>query len=358
MSLFTARAVIYLRRQLLEMYNLSGGLIQTVTYPSEIVANEEILDRAKFVQLIKNSLTERAGIPEYEATLVLSEELLFQKTFSTGSPEETKPEAEAFYSEIPFAAEKLVKKEINLGRETRLIATNKEVFTVIKEVLQSAGWKVKAIIPVTLVNDFSRGEGLNPGDIKHILKSNFLVKDADFLTADGADISPAVAYRQLPEENNKLLFLLLALVSIAAGFTVTWFVSRGKIPQINKFLPQKSAGAPAAKPTATKETKTTPVSTPSAAFKKKAELKILVLNGSGVIGQAGLVKKNLTSLGFTNIEVGDAPQEKNTTTADFSAQVSYAERSEITKELKKEFTEVTEQVATASAEDVLIITGK
>jgi hypothetical protein len=92
----------------------------------------------------------------------------------------------------------------------------------------------------------------------------------------------------------------------------------------------------------------------------KSDIKIKILNGSGITGLAGKTGDNLKALGYTNIEIGNA--EGPTVTATdviFSGRVTQAVKEEIVTELQKTFTGIeTRQTPPVNTLDVLITIGK
>lgn len=90
-----------------------------------------------------------------------------------------------------------------------------------------------------------------------------------------------------------------------------------------------------------------------------AQYSIEVLNGSGISGQASLIKKNLTTIGFTKIITGNAQGDhSNKTVVMFSPKISQAVKDMILKELSKIFTTIdTKQLSSNSSVDISITTG-
>lgn len=90
----------------------------------------------------------------------------------------------------------------------------------------------------------------------------------------------------------------------------------------------------------------------------KAEIKIKVLNGTGIAGEAGILKDKLTAAGFADVQAGNASRQNYT-----DAQVSFASsvpeeiRSELVALLNSLYTSVDEKSGVGTGFDVEIITG-
>ena len=145
----------------------------------------------------------------------------------------------------------------------------------------------------------------------------------------------------------KLIVIIIILLLLAVG---GWF-----------FLIRPSSeslvdGEPTPTPFEVQES--TPIPTPEEI--EREGVKIQVLNGTGIAGQAAKVKDLLTELGLSKIETGNAEGAKATdTVVVFSPAVAGDLSEEIITLLKENFDNVSAQEADNSSEiDVLIATGK
>lgn len=147
-----------------------------------------------------------------------------------------------------------------------------------------------------------------------------------------------------------LIVLVLFLVVIGA---VTFFV----------FKSSKTASTLEESPTpdtsslsnfATPEPSATPSATPS----DKSQIKIQILNGTGIIGEAGYLSNKLNALGYTNISTGNASTQNSTDTqVTFSSGVGGDVIDEITSSLKDIYVNVTTSNSSLNDFDIQIIAG-
>ncbi len=100
-----------------------------------------------------------------------------------------------------------------------------------------------------------------------------------------------------------------------------------------------------------------PTPTPEAV--DKAEVRIQVLNGTGIAGEAGVLSDQLKNLGYTEVKTGNASSQSETdTTVTFSTTLSQDVVTEITEKLNGLYTSVkTNTGSTSSDFDVEVITG-
>lgn len=154
-----------------------------------------------------------------------------------------------------------------------------------------------------------------------------------------------------PGGKKKILVILFVVVFIAALAGAGWFIFSD--PDVDEADGISST-------LSTPETRVTSTATPSPTPKPlvRSEIKIIVLNGSGVPGQASELSEDLEALGYENIEVDNADeQDKSSTTMVYSSSVSTLAVDEITELLEKTYEKVTVQSGSTGEYDIKITTG-
>ena len=102
----------------------------------------------------------------------------------------------------------------------------------------------------------------------------------------------------------------------------------------------------------------TPPSTPTPEPVDKSEVSILILNGTGIEGEATLLKENLEDLGYEDIEAENADDTDNEVTiVIFDTNLSDAIRDEILAELIDTYQDVESSTDDLGEFDVEITTG-
>lgn len=91
---------------------------------------------------------------------------------------------------------------------------------------------------------------------------------------------------------------------------------------------------------------------------RKEEIKIKVLNGSGVKGQAAKMKDLLEKLGFKDIEIGSADDPQEVTEVKFGSEISGDIKKEIRELLEKNYLNVSEKDNENLNFNIYIMTGK
>lgn len=153
-----------------------------------------------------------------------------------------------------------------------------------------------------------------------------------------------------PQKNKRLIVVITTIILVILAISVL-----GIVLLLSPQNPLKKAPT-----TLTPTVMTDRASSPTPVEKIKMEdIKIQVLNGSGVAGQASSTKDSLTEAGFASIEIGNvtADPSKDTTVV-FTERVSKDYQKKITTLLEQIFTNVIAyQTASQSAFDVTITTG-
>ncbi len=306
--------ILTVSRQWLELS--FGNKTSRLEFPPEVMANCEIVDNNAFSKLV-NDFFEAQMFRKRQVKIILSADMVFEKSFQTKMSDSE--EIKKFYEEIPFPPEKVLKKEFFQGETITAIAVNNEVIQLLVSALQARSDTVTAVVPESLA------------------KTN-----ANLLENSGSSFKVCL---------NKRTIIILVPVLIflaAAGFL-----------GFNYFFKK----APASTPLLVVDTNTisSEVATQSAQvteFKKREQLKIRVVNGTGKAGEAGKVKAALEKEGFTSIETGNAASKSAITTIRFSELIWATDSAVIKDTLGKLFKNVVATVSAGLTNDVEITTGE
>jgi hypothetical protein len=337
-----------------------------LVFPPEVIKFQEILDRKAFETLLKKYF---GGIKGGEAILFLSEELLFEKALDTTQAENIEAEFRSFLGKIPFDSDFLAKKIVKSKKQTFLLAAYRDYFQTIVHIAQLYGWDIKHVVPLSLFSSVIMGKQMNYQLLSSLIRNKNVVEVSDMLLEfipkeDAESQTPEEETRdiiegddldgkQIPKFTMKSQYLV-ALVSLMCFGAAIYFAYPILFPSKSKTNVQPTPTVlPTRVPTPTS------VATVSATLKKE-DIHIEVLNGSGVAGQATVIKNALEDHGFSLIDTGNAPGEVVTiSSVTFSATVSQAIQTEVLQLLKESLSSInTQQVATQDGYDMQIITGE
>jgi hypothetical protein len=327
--------IIFIKKNSLEFW--TGGVNKKIGLPTTLVVNLEIKDQENYKKLINSFLTE-SSLKSQKAVLLLSNEVIFKKEFPAGTDKDIL--VEKFLDNIPFEKEKIAKKIASTPQTTTVFVVNKNIYEVLLNLLEELGWNIKAVVPVEVDNLDSSSVDKISSDSKLIKSRNLLDEDISETTEESGNHSTWIF----------IIVGLLIVGALALGLAVfTGFVK-------NPFDQPKVESPKVVTETITSLATPTPEESSQSA---KEELKLQILNGSGVAGQAGFVKEKLEEIGFTNIETGNAVGTgSDETVVAYLDTVSTEVLEELVKELEEIFVEVSKQEAGEVGDyDIIITTG-
>lgn len=166
----------------------------------------------------------------------------------------------------------------------------------------------------------------------------------------------AVETPTIEEETEKSNYLWIIiptalLVGALVGGLITYFSG------ISKLSMETATPSPVA--TAQAQTEVKPTATPQSTIKRE-DLKIQILNGSGISGEAGKAKTLLEGLGYKNVDTGNASSSDFAETEIAIKAASKDALATVIKDLSSKYSavEAAKPLATTSKYDLVITIGK
>ncbi len=329
---------------------LPKNQVQQLLFPPDVVRHQEVIDQKLFEQLLREFFSH---FSKGDSILFLSQELVFSKTVQNTPEFVYEDEVKKFIEMVPLSSNSVEEKIIQTKQAIFFMATNSNLYKTIIAIGQQYGCHIKEVVPLTLFNQLLQGQTLSFDTFSCLAKEKSTIEIGDFLHPTKL----SQPKKQMPRKQILLLvvcFLCLGGVFFFAAINLG-FVSRPSLSSSNaKVTPILSS-----KPTQSALTPQISENNESAT-PKKTDIKIQVLNGSGIAGQANTVKSQLTDAGFTSISTGNAAgSPAKITFITFSKRTPVEFRDVILAELKKTFTDVnTQQDPLLETYDVSITTGE
>ncbi len=352
MSFFSHPAlVLFLKRQSLDVFDRKGQK-QHLDFPLEVVGNEEIKDLSRFETLLLEFF-KQAGVKKNNGLLVLAEEILFQKQLTP--PVENEADLlQTFLDQVPFPNEALKYKIYRDKSKTLFVAVNKNLHEAVRNVLKKTNSSATAIIPVSLLTTITNKNDLQSSEVLSIFKTKNL-KQLDLETSDRlkqSKVIPSVKSPMVFKLKSKSVVLLLFCVVLVSILLLFYFLTKKNIfAPTQKVSPVSTATPPTAKIEAI------PQASGSARIADRKLVKVKVLNGTDIPGQAGLVKNKLLDLGYADIETGNASASGHLETElVFSANLSESLEKEIENLLGDNYKKIYKSSVSASNTTVVRIT--
>jgi len=322
--LFEKKCTVYIKRNGIDFFQ--GG-VQELQIPSSIYQNIEILDLENFKKIVSDFA--KSKLKKCTSLIILSDDLIFSKEIVAKDENDLKFKSDNFLSSIPHEEDSIRIKKIRGDEKVLVLATNKKIYETVKNILEDLDWKVNAVVPVTLFKDELGIENNNfdENSSKKIASSKDLIKISDFLSDEEEQRLERKSTFKLYIYFGVFILFLAGILLLAFRFGYLSFkVFDGR--EITPIVNEASESA--------KETEAT-----ESGQLAREEIKVQILNGSGVAGQAGKIRDQLIRLGynFTNIEVGNAETSEYTEIL-FSLNMSGELKDEILESLRETFENV------------------
>lgn len=314
--------------------NISGLL--SLTFPPNVVRDLEITDPNSFVSLVKSFITQHQINPS-PLVIVLDKDVYFDKDLTSTPVSDIPLVSQKFLDTVPLAS--ISSRILKIGVSTHLIAINRHFYESLKLAFESSGFSVIAVVPAL--------DSFTENTCHLILKRIDYIKENSLITQSEASQSFYQKEQKFLKKHQSLL-AIFSLLAIAIFFTFLYLTFR-KPSQIST----SSIQFPASTPTLTSTP--TPISTPSASL---SSYTVRILNGSGISNQASQVEKDLRSIGFTEITIGNSPTTPSKTLIVFSPKVPPQTRQLVIDQLQKSFSEVDSLENDQAQFDIFITTGQ
>ncbi|MDP2649242.1 MAG: LytR C-terminal domain-containing protein [bacterium] len=356
------------------LYLFDKKVMAKLEITPDIIKNNNIVSEEKFNEAILEFIG-KTGIRKADGILMLSNDLVHEKTVPTSDPKILEKEIEDFIKGLPFDLKKISKMEFKKDKDAMIIATNGHIYECLMKVGANVNININLVFPASVFTEQIVEEDLGNETAELILSKQGELKHVNFLTKskkipdeglekssknDSADSlvskepkkessdSTDTGFSSVPGSDRKMMPIIMVAVLVLI------IMSGLLIVKFSGFNFTSSTQKSETKAVPTQELSPTPTVAPIA----KDEIKIQILNGSGIVGQAKKIKDNLEAAGFTNILTGNAQENKTGNIVTFSPKVPKETRKELLNAIGKLLDNVTEEENKETLTDILITTGK
>lgn len=348
------KIVLYLKSDGLQLYQEGVEGSETLTFPKDAFNSQEIKDRTKIEESVLDFLL-HLSIKKQHVLFVLSDEIILKESFSK-TDSEIEESIKSYLEKLPFGQKKATYLKIDNKQEVQLIVTNKDLYESVGDVFEKLGWEIRSLIPAFLLG-ITESSALTEDEVRVVIKNYKKVAQGDFIYQEVNDLNSNFSKNHSEEPIFFSLTAVLVAILVAIVFSGGYLAVRFfkiELPKSRlELIPEPSIAT-----TALNEQESSP-SSQAIPQSAKETLQIKILNGSGVRGQAATLQEQFKSMGYKNIEVGNADNESDTTSVVFSNNVSQSIQDEIINQLKQMFKEVdSNQKKDAGTIDVSVLTGK
>lgn len=323
--------------------------LQPLVFPDTILRHQEIVDKVKFEQLLKDYFIK---LPKDQAIIVLSNEMVFQKTITQTTEIVLTDEEEKFIATVPFAESSIQKVVIPAKSEVTFLATNSDIYQGIIGCLEQLDWQVHYVLPLTLFTKYIPGNEVSYSALAKASRDKGLLAKGNFLqkVKEDGEEHQETNHKSLPKQ---IILLVICLIFLLGAILFALNQSH-----LLPFAAKQNNTPIRTAPTTVPKLTPTPTSS-SSATQKIDNLTVQILNGSGIPGQATEMKDKLTAGGFKNITTGNSGSTGSSATkVTFSKSVSKSTQSALITILNQIFSTVETNSSSSSSEfDISIVTG-
>ncbi len=354
-------AVLYLKRTGFDYYPTGTTSINSHEFDLNSVRDLELMNSENLYAELKTFI-ETNALKASSGIIVLSADVYFQKELDvTLTPELQAAEMDAFIDTIPFNT--VASKVFDIDKKKILFGANKDVL----EIIMIAFSKVNILFPSAIPDVIADPAFANVHTLSEELAKS-ISKKADTLTTKGIAIVQeffsSTSTEEEPTKNPKKsnrLFLLIGMFAMLIGVLVIVLLlnkNNTENERLKNAVAPTSALQPITQlPTASPSASIT--ATPKIIEKKDVEnLKVQILNGSRIAGQADIIRRDLLTIGFKTIQTGNAGSvEAANTLIVFSKNVPSAVQQKVIDEIERiTNTTVSPRESSDTTFDVIITT--
>lgn len=324
-----SKLLLYLNRQKLIFAGTNLPNPITLDFPANAVKDIEITDTDYFSSILINFL-KLNDLPPSEALLILSPDIYYQKSLNLSvDPNEKQKQIENFTENIPF--KNLYVKDYYIKNQNYLIAINKKFYEPILRSLKDNGFIITSIIPGFILDLFQiKLTNYLPKEVKDVYSQNKYFKDYSLVPVLDIQKISTIQIVKSKEDKTKtiilvVVFIILLLVFISLKLFLPKLFKSSKPPTAQKII---------ATPTVQVVPSFTP--TPTINYLKSEDLKIKIINSSGVSNQAAKIKQFLTQLEYKQIATASTPViTANKNQISFSPDVSPESKQKIIQKVEE-----------------------
>lgn len=341
-----SKTIIYLDRQ-----KIIFGISQpptpiTLEIPSTIAFDIEIIDPEAFENLLTTCLEQNKIRPQ-DIIIVLSSSVYYEKNIApVNDAKQRKDQIDTFLTTVPF--KNLFSKDYLLDNQLKLIALNKDFYEPIIRFFEKNHFNVIAIIPLFVLDKLKLSlVGYTPKEVNDIYKSKSLLPFS-LISAQDIDKSLAVSIRK-PIENKTRIIVLFAIFSLLFTVLLVFLYIRSQPAKPAPLAVQPKSVIIAFTPT--------PTSLPTTSYLQPDNIRIKIINGSGIPNQAAKIKTILNSINFKQTTTATSGKISGSKTQiSYSPAVSPATLEKIKQAISDVVGDVTEMVNDSPTDFEIIIT--
>lgn len=314
----SALGILYLNRNSVQYFASGGAKSKELRFDEEVVTDLEVKKTDLLNDQIRFFIEQNKISPGHFVTL-LSEDVCLVKIFPEGTQETKKEDVKKFLDSVPF--ENVRSKTYPFEKGFKLYAVNRDYYEIIEAAFEKFGFRADATAPLSMI-------GAQITD-KNIFNKLNLAKQYSF--------SGQTNYSEMNDEQRELMMRNKRLTVMLGVFGILILVLVLMIIFVLKpFEPKQKSIKMVAPPEQTVVLPTIPIASESGKINPE-EIKVRILNGSPITGQAGQMREIFLGLGFKEITIGNVSGTVPKSNLVYTASVSARLLDKVVEKLKINF---------------------
>lgn len=161
------QGVILLQKYQLDVYSAMSESVVRFTFTPDSVRDYDIVNKDLFSNQLAYFIRQNSLQP-VGVQIILGESVLFGKDIQIVDPMRKQNDIDSFLDTVPFAS--VGSATIQLApNNVRVLATNKEMYEVVRDIFTANGFSVGMVLPGILLKDVALSEGLTPEAARAVL---------------------------------------------------------------------------------------------------------------------------------------------------------------------------------------------
>lgn len=313
-----------------------------MAFGQKVVCDLNVLDLPGLTDQVRQ-LVSQNKLPVGEVVLVLSEEVYFASEVRGETAAALAERVQEFVDSVPLLHPS--SKLVRVGEKYYVVVIDRRLYESIRTAFEAVGWTVTAVVPEMILGPVGVKQPLDAASCRLILRKMDYVRENSFIGPDRGDEESFL------ERHRSWVVGGLVVVIVAS-----WAVAGGLALQIRRVKQEQFRQAPAAAKFSPATAEPTP---PVEEASQSAELRpdqysILVLNGSGVAGEARRVADLLVSAGLAQAEVRTTSQVTRTVVV-YAPEVPQPVRATVAKVLSQQYRQIS-QIENQEARADIVVT--
>jgi len=172
-------SIIFVDRNGFLLFSDSINRVLQFNFAPNVIKDLEVINNDELTAQIATFFSQ-AKLQQFQAVMLLSENLLFEKVFTSPQDEYQKKEMDMFLDNLPFEH---VGSIIFANAESKFIATNKDLYGSLKSAFEKQKCTVDSIVPAFIVEiNLNQMVSLTKSEAFAIFRKATTLKQYSFLT--------------------------------------------------------------------------------------------------------------------------------------------------------------------------------